>query len=88
MTSPRLVAAIPVNQDFANNSKHWRMPAPALYQRLEELTDGRILRADAAYPDSDDQAPKLLEDKEKQEWQRFQTAVILDPQGLCIDYLL
>jgi hypothetical protein len=60
MTSPQLVAAIPVDQDFANNSKHWEMPAAALYKRLQERTRGRILRADAAWPTSSDQPPRFF----------------------------
>ena len=58
MTSPELVAALPLNQDFANNSKHWDMPAPALYARLQRQTRGRILRADAAWPTPDDPPPR------------------------------
>ena len=34
MTSPALVAAMPVDQKFANNSKHWDMPAPAALRSL------------------------------------------------------
>ncbi len=85
MTSPGLVAAIPVNQDFANNSKHWEMPAEALFNRLKELTRGRILRADAAWPTTDDQCPQGLSRKE---WQRFTKSINLDPEGLFIDYYL
>ena len=46
MRHPDLVAAIPVDEAFANNSKHWRMPATELYKRLLERTDGRVLRSD------------------------------------------
>lgn len=96
MTSPALVAALPVNQEFANNSKHWDMPAPALYARLQKLTRGRILRADAAWPGTDDpspQVPKGTDDQpprelSKEEWQRFTGAVRLDPGGLFIDYFI
>jgi hypothetical protein len=85
MDSPGLVAAIPVNQDFANNSKHWQMPAPPLYARLKERTRGRILRADATWPTPHDPAPPGLS---AQEWQHFTASVILDPGGLFIDYFL
>jgi hypothetical protein len=80
-----LVAAIPVNQDFANNSKHWRIPAPPLYARLQERTRGRVLRADAAWPTPDGPAPA---DLSAREWQRFTASVTLDPGGLFIDYFL
>lgn len=96
MTSPALVAALPLNQDFANNSKHWDMPAPALYARLQQQTRGRILRADAAWPTSDDpppQIPNRTDDQaprelSKKDWQRFTKAVALDPDDLFIDYFL
>jgi hypothetical protein len=85
MTSPQLVAAIPVDQDFANNSKHWEMPAAALYKRLQEQTRGRILRADAAWPTRSDRPPQVLSPPE---WQRFTGAVRLDSGGLFIDYFI
>ena len=88
MTSPKLVAAIPVDQDFANNSKHWEMPAAALYKRLQERTKGRLLRADAAWPGSAEPAPPGLSAQEAQEWGRFVRAVRLDPGGLFIDYFI
>ena len=46
MTNENLVAMIPVDEDFAQNSKHWNMPFPSLLERLETKTGGRILRAD------------------------------------------
>jgi beta-lactamase superfamily II metal-dependent hydrolase len=85
MTSPKLVAAIPVDQNFANNTKHWEMPSAELYKRLQELTRGRILRADAAWPTSAHQPPQVLS---APEWQRFTGAVRLDPGGLFIDYFI
>ena len=85
MTRPRLVAAIPVDQDFANNSKHWAMPAPPLYARLQELTRGRILRADAAWPGDADQPPPGLP---AEDWQDFAGMVHLDPDGLFIDFYM
>jgi len=83
MTTPGLVAAIPVDQNFANNSKHWQMPAPPLYTRLQDLTRGRILRADAAWPSDADQPPPGLS---AQDWQDFAGMVQLDPEGLFIDF--
>ena len=85
MTAPELVAAIPVDQDFANNSKHWEMPAKPLYQRLQESTRGRILRADANWPTAADQPPQGLP---AEAWKSFTNAVRLDQDGLFIDYFL
>jgi hypothetical protein len=50
MTSDELVAMIPVNQDFANNTKHWKMPFPGLLSELTRATKGRVLRADYGLP--------------------------------------
>jgi hypothetical protein len=46
MTREGLLAMIPVDEQFANKTKHWRMPWPDLHARLMERTGGRILRAD------------------------------------------
>jgi hypothetical protein len=54
MTSPELVAAIPVNQTFANNTKKWKMPADGVYKRLQQKTSGRLLRSDGSGPTSTD----------------------------------
>ncbi len=51
MTHRDLVAMIPVQQEFANKSKHWNMPFPSLLKRLEEKTFGRVIRADRAKSD-------------------------------------
>jgi beta-lactamase superfamily II metal-dependent hydrolase len=83
MASPELVAAIPVDQKFANNTKNWEMPAKALYQRLNEKTKGRVLRADWAWPTEDDEKPSALNDGE---WTRFVSSVSVDPKGLFLDY--
>ena len=85
MTNPNLVAAIPVDQNFANNSKHWEMPAAPLYARLQERTQGRILRADAAWPGTADQPPPGLS---AGDWRDFAGMVQLDPDGLFIDFYL
>jgi hypothetical protein len=83
MTTPGLVAAIPVDQNFDNNCKHWQMPAPPLYARLQELTRHRILRADAAWPSDADQPPPELS---TESWRDFAGMVQLDPGGLFIDF--
>jgi beta-lactamase superfamily II metal-dependent hydrolase len=85
MNSPELVAAIPVDQDYANNAKHWKMPAVELYHRLEERTKGRILRADAPWPTAADESPEYLT---KPDWDRFVNAVYVDKENLFIDYFI
>lgn len=52
MTNPRLVAMIPVVEDTAREQKTktspggWAMPYDKLYERLNQRTDGRIIRGD------------------------------------------
>lgn len=70
MTSPDLVAMIPVDEAFANQVKHWPMPWPKLYERLGELTQGRILRLDHGAPDSS---------QPDAEWQKFMGQVRVTP---------
>jgi glyoxylase-like metal-dependent hydrolase (beta-lactamase superfamily II) len=45
MTGPDLLAMIPVDEQFANDTKHWRMPWPDLFAALKSRTAGRILHA-------------------------------------------
>jgi len=49
MESPDLVALIPVYEEQAERKK-WSMPFKPLYERLQEKTRGRILRADTGIP--------------------------------------
>ncbi len=49
MTSPDLVAMVPVNHEMAVK-KRWDMPFDPLLQRLEEKTGQRVMRVDDAYP--------------------------------------
>jgi hypothetical protein len=47
-----LVAMIPVDRKVAmKKTPPWRMPAEALYVRLVEKTNGRVLRADTIWPE-------------------------------------
>ncbi|MGC8494936.1 MAG: MBL fold metallo-hydrolase [Syntrophobacteraceae bacterium] len=55
MTSPKLVAAIPVDEEFAHRPKGgcpkgWDMPAGPLLAALMEKTAGRVLRGDSDFP--------------------------------------
>ncbi|MGA9755029.1 MAG: MBL fold metallo-hydrolase [Desulfobaccales bacterium] len=85
MTTPGLVAAIPVDENFANNVKHWPMPAKPLYARLQDLTRGRILRADKTWPSDADQPPPGLS---TEDWRDFTGMVQLAPDGLFIDFYM
>ncbi|MGP1354535.1 MAG: hypothetical protein ACTS1Z_14560 [Parasphingopyxis sp.] len=45
MTHPNLTAFIPLDRKMAKKQK-WRMPHPALYERLKAQTEGRVLISD------------------------------------------
>jgi hypothetical protein len=63
MTSPELVAMIPVDEDQAA-AKSWEMPFGELMKNLEVKTRGRVLRADQGIP----KRPKGMR---KKEWEKF-----------------
>jgi hypothetical protein len=46
MTSGDLHAAIPTNETWARNSKHWKMPNPRLFAELKKRCVDPVLRAD------------------------------------------
>ena len=85
MKSDALVAAIPVDEEFARkpkgaNPNGWDMPAAPLLKALTERAKGRILRADSDFP----QQARPPEPLSEQEWENFQGAVRVDPH--FIDY--
>lgn len=70
MNSPRLVAAIPVDEEFARRPKGscpngWDMPAGPLLKALTEKTKGRVLRSDRDLPAG----------KQDATWQEFAQSV-------------
>jgi hypothetical protein len=81
MTHPGLVAAIPVDQRFANTTKKWEMPAPALYPALLDKTERRIIRSDGNGPAAGDPR-RPSSDK------AFLARVTVDPakDSLYVDY--
>jgi len=87
MSHPGLVAAIPVDQQFANSTKKWDMPAESLYPHLLEKTRGRVLRADGKGPTATD--PKRRHADERL-WKAFAARVKVDPgtPSLYVDYFL
>ncbi len=76
MTSPELVAMIPVDHDMAV-IKRWDMPFESLLQRLLEKTGGRVLRIDKGLLDR----PKSVPAKQ---WQTFRDRVTVT--DLALDY--
>jgi hypothetical protein len=71
MTSPDLVAMIPVNEEQAKK-KEWAMPFAPLLQRLEEKTRGRILRMDQDEAEKPERTPQDL-------WNQFVAGCASDP---------
>jgi hypothetical protein len=83
MSSPDLVAMIPVDAVFAQAPpRHWKMPFEPLYDRLSEKCKGRVLRADRTWPRNDAAKPDALSDTE---WERFKKSVVVDLKNLYID---
>lgn len=69
MTSPELVAMIPVDEKMAREKKKWDMPFGPLLRRLEEKTMGRVIRADQNVSAlKSGQKPERLNDRE---WREF-----------------
>jgi hypothetical protein len=87
MSHPGLVAAIAVDEQFANKTKKWDMPAESLYPHLLEKTRGRVLRADGKGPTATD--PKRRHADERL-WKAFAARVEVDPgtPSLYVDYFL
>jgi hypothetical protein len=50
MTDPGLVAMMPVDEEYAHNSRHWEIPAPPLLKRLAAKTKNRVIRLDNGIP--------------------------------------
>jgi hypothetical protein len=71
---------IPVDDEQAAK-KRWAMPYDPLYQRLQEKTRGRILRADHGLPEKPPHIPPA-------EWATFtrHTAQDEGPDGLWVEY--
>ncbi|MBY5693632.1 hypothetical protein HFO41_33280 [Rhizobium leguminosarum] len=95
MTHRDLVAMIPVQQEFANKSKHWNMPFPSLLKRLEEKTLGRVIRADRAKSDlqapATDAGADMAGQLTPQEWAGFLANLreISDEEGpVALEYRL
>lgn len=79
-----LLAMIPVDSEVALKKK-WVMPADALYKRLIERTQGRVVRSDVGWPPD-----KLCEDLEIEDWEaaRQEAPITFSDPELYIDYEL
>jgi hypothetical protein len=81
MTSPDLVAMIPVHRETAEDQK-WEFPYAPLWKRLREKTAGRVILADAENLDEIAvEAQQMLSDED---WEEFKNATKFDK--LCIEY--
>ncbi len=90
MTSSKLVAAIPVDEEFArrpkgSGKKGWDMPAPKLKERLLEKTKGRLIRADWQNIPDEKVKPDNITTKQ---WNKFVKSLEMDPGKLFIDYYI
>ncbi|MSR58230.1 MAG: hypothetical protein EXS05_11205 [Planctomycetaceae bacterium] len=82
MTSGDLIALIPVNEVMAHKKRPpadgWKMPFDPLYERLKELTLGRVLRADRKKSDLDE-AQAAAPAGAKGKWDKFSRSVQFSP---------
>lgn len=81
MTSSKLVAAIPVDEEFARRPKlgcpnGWNMPAGPLLASLVEKTSGRILRGDSDFPKGAARPAEMSED----DWDEFKQNTNIEEQ--------
>jgi beta-lactamase superfamily II metal-dependent hydrolase len=88
MTSPELVAIIPVDEKWAYNRKPqpWEHPAKTLLQKLRAKARGRILRSDQI-PQGNQPPPQPAE-ATAEEWQEFSRRLDWDrsPNQLWVQY--
>jgi hypothetical protein len=79
MSSPELIALVPVDHQMALKKRWGGMPFPALLNRLMDKTGGRVLRIDDETTPSQRPAP---EGTPAPVWTRFQQNVKRSPDGL------
>jgi hypothetical protein len=79
MTSGNLIAMIPVDHEMAVK-KHWgKMPLPELLDRLDEKTEGRVLRIDDKVKAAEDLAKLKPKDADPAAWNQFTDRVTATP---------
>ncbi len=85
MQSAQLAAMLPVQREMAER-QNWSMPFPALYQRLQEKTRGRLIRLDDGLPDSSPPAENGQPLSTQAEWKAFKRKT--SEQRLYLDYFV
>jgi hypothetical protein len=82
-----LVAFIPVDRAVAiKKTPPWLMPADALYARLVEKTQGRVLRSDTGWPESSDRPKGITAASWADKRKKASASVMV--KDLYVDYLL
>jgi hypothetical protein len=79
MTSPELIALVPVNREMAIKKRWAGMPFPSLLNRLMDKTAGRVLRIDDQLTPAQQAAPQGTP---APVWTRFQQNVKRSQDGL------
>lgn len=82
MTSPDLIALVPVNKEQALKNRWKEMPFDKLMDRLRERTRGRVIQSDSGALAPGDAELQLLSAKERRQ---FQEMLRPDPLGLFYD---
>ncbi|WP_435609344.1 MBL fold metallo-hydrolase [Pseudomonas knackmussii] len=78
MTSPRLVAMLPLVEAVAQQNE-WQMPYPDLFQALQQRTEGRIVSGDG------DPAREKAAFAAQPSDERYPAQVAHDPNGLWVE---
>jgi beta-lactamase superfamily II metal-dependent hydrolase len=71
MTNSGLIAMIPVDHAMAVKKRWGRMPLPELVARIQEKTEGRVLRVDDKVESEKDLAKLKPKNTSQAEWERF-----------------
>jgi len=85
MQSQQMVGMLPVQREMAER-QNWSMPFPALYQRLQEKTRGRMIRLDDGLPEAAPPAENGLPLSTQAEWKAFKRKT--SEQRLYLDYFI
>ena len=86
MTSSELTAMIPVDHDMAVKKRWGKMPLPELIDRIEEKTEGRVLRVDDKVTVAKDLAKLKPKDTADADWKRFTDRVTVDELYFEIEF--
>jgi len=78
MTSSGIIAMIPGDHAMAVKKRWVKMPLAELVDRLEEKTEGRVLRVDDQIETPDDLAKNKPKNVDEVEWKQFTDRVTVD----------